>query len=487
MKNILNYTDKHSRSIFLFLCLIFVIVASLHSLVSHYLFFSNNWDLGFHNQLMYKWAHFRNPSSTLWNPYYELKNCLGDHFTLLMPINSQLYWIFGSYGMLVAQIFYMIIGATGIYKLIQFKCKSNNLALLGVFLFFTHYSLYAALAFDAHDNIYGMMFLPWVLFFYYKKNFSAFIFSLFIFLAAREDLAFTGISLGLSLLIFDRGQKKFAVACFLIPLFYFIIVYNFIMPSLFPLPVKHVDSRFGNLGSSFPEVIQTVITKPFYTLQLFLDQKEKQEKFNYFLMTGGILVFIQPRFIFIFFPTFCITCLSSAWGLWGNLYHYNIVFAVMLPFLVITTAELIKNLKLKYILLSAAVIMNLITLKNIRFSDWTGFGRIFTEDYYKRRSNLTEIHEGLSLIPDTSSISAINFLTPHLAFRDKAYFFPDVKDAEYIAINVADTAYNLYPVHSVSEFMNNIQQLRDGHDYEVIYEKNKMLVFRKKISSNQQQ
>ena len=123
------------KGIFIFLCIAYLAAASLQSLVQHYQFLTNTWDLGFHNQLMYKFSHFKSPGTTLWNANYPLTCFLGDHVTLLMPLNSQLYWLFGSYTLLVVQILYGLVGALGLYKLISYKFESINLALAGVFLF----------------------------------------------------------------------------------------------------------------------------------------------------------------------------------------------------------------------------------------------------------------------------------------------------------------------------------------------------------------
>jgi uncharacterized membrane protein len=437
-------------------------------------------DLGFHNQLIYKFAHFSRPSSTLWNPQYELKNCFGDHFTLLMPLNAQLYWIFGSYTLLVCQILYCLIGALGIYKLISSKYQSYNLALAGVFLFFTHYSLYSALDFDAHDNVYGMMFLPWILYYYHKLNYKAFIASLLIFLIARDDLALTGIFLGISLLIFDwKKGKKFAITCLLISLSYFIIVFLIIMPPLSPVPWGYSAWRFNALGKNIPEVFHTIITKPFYSLSIFTDTIEKQQKIKFFLMTGGVLAFIKPRYILIFLPTFLVTCLSDGWTLWGNMYHYNIIFAVLLPILITSIVSNFRIKSVKYVIIGIAFFMNLHYLEKNYFHDWSAFNRIFTSSYYNKRDNQSEIKEALNIIPKSASVSAANHLTPHLAFREKIYCFPDFKDAEYIAINEEDEANDFYPFLSPDEFKESVIKIRKNKDYNLIFDKNEMLLFKK--------
>ena len=467
---------------FFVLCLCYLIVASLQSLVQHHQFLTSNWDLGFHNQLMYKFSHFKNPSTTLWNSQYPLTFFLGDHVTFLMPLNSQLYWIFGSYALLVAQIIYGLVGALGMYKLIEYKFQSTHFALAGVFLFFTHYSLYAALDFDDHDNVYGMMFLPWILFFYYKNNFKWFLIALGFYLLARDDLSLTAIALGICFLLFDwKEKRKYAFVCILISGAYFILAHKIIIPFFSPLPDgRYAAWRFSHLGNSMTDVMQNAIANPGKFISLMFDTIEKQEKLKYFFYTGGILFIIRPQFALLIVPTFFTTCLSNSWPLWGNMYHYNILFAVLLPFVIISAIHLVRSISLKYILLIPIIWLNLHYLKKNFFRDWRTFDRIFTSDYYHQRTNQNEITEALKQIPDDASVSATNHLTSHLAFRDKVYFFPDIQDAEYIAIIESDGKDRFYPFESSDKFMESVKQIRENSKYELVFEKNQMLIFKKK-------
>jgi uncharacterized membrane protein len=468
---------------FWLLCVGFFTVACLQSLTLHYQFFSNNADLGFHNHLMYKFSHLKAPSTTLWNVNGTyLGNCFGDHVTGLMPLNSQLYWIFGSYALLLAQIGYMVAGARGLYKLISFKCGSTGLALFGVLLFFTHYSVYAALDFDAHDNVYGMMFLPWILYHYYRKNMRGFILCLLIFLIARDDLALTGICMGLSLLIFDwKKDRRYGLTCFLVSLGYFILAFYVIIPNLSPFAGGGYNAwRFAALGNNIPEVIQTVFTRPLYTLRMFVDDPAKQDKFIYFLWTGGALMLFQPRFILFVFPTFFVTCMSYDWGLWGNMNHYNIVFSVVLPFVIALCVYRLRSAVLRGIILLLALHFNIKYLNENFFRDWSHFDRIYSSEFYHKRKAAPEIREMLTLIPPDAPVSATSHLTPHLAFRDKAYWYPDVNDAEYIAINADMPDAEFYPMGSADEFKASIDALKTKQEWELLYDKKGVLLFKKK-------
>ncbi len=465
----------------IFLILIFATVAGLQSITAHLHYFTNNADMGFHNQLMYKFAHFKRPSTTLWGDGDQLYNCFGDHMTLLMPINSQLYWIFGSSGLLVAQIGYCIFGAVGIYKLVVEKCANKWLALSAVFLFFSHYSLYAALVFDAHDNVYGMMFLPWIFLFFFRNNLKWFLISLGIFLMAREDLALTGMACGITFLLLGwKGQKRFGVFCFFISLVYFLIAYKLIIPRISPISGGYTAWRFQSLGNSISAVLINLFSHPGNIFDLMTNDPEKVEKLNFFLLTGGALLIFQPKYIFIFLPTFGTTLFTDSWALWGNLGHYNIVFSVMLPVVTVFTVSKIKQEGIRILLLQIVTGLSFYTLGFVYLQRWTKFDRIFTSNYYAYRTNRDEIKRAIKMIPDNASVSATNYLTPHIAFRDKAYMYPILKNADYILINEEDRLYLNYPYGSPEAYDAAMKTIYADTLYRIVFNQKHVVLFKRK-------
>lgn len=463
------------------LLVIFALVGSLHSIAAHTHYFSNNADLGFHNQLMYKFAHFKRPSTTLWGDGAQLQNCFGDHMTLLMPINSQLYWIFGSSALLVAQLTYCIFGGLGIYKLVIEKCSNKWLGVAAVLLFISHYSLYAAITFDAHDNVYGTMFLPWIFLYFFRNNMKGFLICLALFLMAREDLALTGMFCGATLILLGwKGQKRFGIYCFVISLAYFLLAYKVIMPDISPMKGHYTAWRFTSLGNSIGEVLLNLFSHPAKIWELMTNQPAKIEKLNFFLITGGALLLFQPKYIFIFLPTFGTTLFSDSWALWGNQAHYNIIFSVMLPVITVFTFSKIKPDGLRMFFIQIATGLSFYCLGFVFLQRYTHFDRIFSDNYYTYRTNREELKQALKLIPDEASISSTNFLTPHLAFRDSAYLLPIINRAQYILINEEDRLYLNYPYGSPENYDAEMKKIYDDPAYEIIFKKNQVVLFKRK-------
>ena len=108
----------------------FAIIYSIISFINHYLFRSNAHDFGIYNQALYDYAHLRLNNNTVLEPGFG--NLLSDHFEILMMIFSPLYYIFGTYTLLIIQIAAIVIGAQGIYKYVELISIVGNLALVSV-------------------------------------------------------------------------------------------------------------------------------------------------------------------------------------------------------------------------------------------------------------------------------------------------------------------------------------------------------------------
>jgi hypothetical protein len=72
----------------------------------------------------------------------------------------------------------------------------------------------------------------------------------------------------------------------------------------------------------------------------------------------------------------------------------------------------------------------------------------------------------LEKIPHQASVSAANSLVPRLTNRSHVYIFPEVMDAEFIAI---DTLSSYYPFGSREELCGAVRQLLAGSEYGAVF------------------
>lgn len=90
--------------------------------------------------------------------------------------------------------------------------------------------------------------------------------------------------------------------------------------------------------------------------------------------------------------------------------------------------------------------------------------------------SIFDVYTGLSIIPKGVAVSATSTLVPHIANREKIYMFPEILDAEYIAIH---NTSNTYPLNKFEYQQKNIQIFND-EAYELIYNKGNLIIYKKK-------
>lgn len=469
--------------LFIFVTLLFFIVAYILSIYAHETFRTYAKDMGLYNQYVYLFSHFKYPASTV---YLNKENglfFLSDHATFILPIECMFYWIMGKNALLYLQITYMMLGALGLYKLVALQFNKKYYAFFVSLLYYLHYSLYNALSFDFHVNILAASIIPWLLFFYFKSNNRKYYILTIIMLLVREDTALYLIMLSIFLFYSDHRKPKliFFTAC--VSLVYFIGMYKIILP-MFNVreDVVIANWRYSEIGNSVSEIILKFVNEPAWFLEKLLDTPEKRMKINYLLFSGAFLFpFLHWKYVLIILPTIAITCYSNDWIFWGNFGHYNIMFSVWMPYVIIAFITKFNN-KLFQVIFGMFFLYQYVSLNVNNYLEpvtWTRITKIFYKEYYYERYNLKEIKEAISLIPENASVSASSCLVPHLAFREKIYYFPDVFNAEYIAFIESDCIKRYYYFPNPSSCYYEVEKYKNNKKYKVIYDKNSVCVLKR--------
>jgi len=145
----------------------FVIFYVVISIVPHYTFNTNAFDLGIFNQALNSYSNFEIGPNTLRN----VPTLFADHFEPIMLLFVPLYWVFGTYTLLLIQIPFIILGGIGVYYYIRKISKGGRvLGILAMLIFFLHYGVIQALAFDYHNNVVATSLIPWLFFFISEKK-----------------------------------------------------------------------------------------------------------------------------------------------------------------------------------------------------------------------------------------------------------------------------------------------------------------------------
>ncbi len=481
-----EYLISH-RAAFL-VVLFFGILYSSISLVNHYNFRTYAWDLGINNNAIYDYAHFRWNDCMLLQP--QFKNVLGDHLTLLPILVSPLYWIFGSYTMLIFQIISILFGGYGIYVYFLSESNDKKFSLIAMIFFFSIWGIYSALAFDYHDNVVAAMLVPWFIY-YFKQNNIRLTFLFFVLICiSKENMALWMIFIALGLMVNDYKSSHLVKRALLFTFFaavYFVVAIKFIIPILSGDNRGYLHFNYNAIGNNISDAIINIITKPKYVFSLLFENGVsdqslfgiKSELHYVVLLSGGIFLILRPQYLIMLIPIYAQKLLNDDFAKWGINYQYSIEFV---PILALASFSYInqafKNYKTvaSVILLFITMLITAITLDS-RVSKWFDPEqyRFYQKQHYVSDVNVNEINKALAIIPSSASVSASSRLVPHLSFRDYIYQFPVVENAEYIVILDTDKVYPL----SAEELQKQIKELKDSKAWELIYNQYKLLIFRK--------
>ncbi|QMU26775.1 DUF2079 domain-containing protein [Adhaeribacter radiodurans] len=475
------------------LLIVFGIIYGLISLVNHYNFRTYALDLGLVNHAIYDYAHFRVNYSTLLVDAAPM-NFLGSHFTLLPVLFSPLYWLLGSYTLLVVQIAAVLFGGVGIYAYCRHRSTGLTIPLLITAQFFFMWGIYSALAFDYHDNMVGAMFLPW--FFHYfdqKKYWLATVF-FGLLVISKENMALWGVFIAVACLgkyFSDKSARKVALSLAIFTLFYFMMVTSVIMPQLNTTHHQFAQLiRYQHLGNSFGSIIQYLWEHPGVIFSHLFLNTTGNPKFNYIkaelygmiLLSGGISFFFRPWYLFLLLPIFAQKLLTHDFTLWGINYQYSIEFAPVLALATFEASTKFTSVFQKRYLVAFLVLTLAATSVTLvkRKSKWfiKPMVQFQRRMHYRSLFDREKLHAMLQLIPGQVPVSASSCLTPRLVEREKLYHFPVIRDAAYIAL-VKTTEEGTYPLSPVA-YNQKIIQLRQNLNFKIIYEDEQAILFQKR-------
>ncbi len=462
---------------FIFISILFATIYALISLVNHACFRTYALDLGLYTKALYDYSHFEWNNSTLFKAQAE--NLLADHFDIFLMLASPLQYLFGTYTLLIIQIFAVLFGALGVYRYALQQQLSVRISLWLLAGFFCFYGIFSALAYDFHSNVIAAMLLPWLFLYFHKQEWKKCWLVFILMLLAKENISLWLVFIGIGLMLLHRKQTlalKMASLITLFALLYFILVIKVIMPAL-SLNQQYAHNDYHLLGNTLPEVFLNMFSSPLKTLKSLFFNHSGYVNNNYFktethlfiLLSGGWLLLFQPRFFIMLIPVFFQKLLHDNPVMWTVSRQYNIEFA---PVITIACCHFLKDLKSDqtqliisriHVMLCLAITIRLCD-KTICYVDHNSI-RIYQAEHYQSHYAIPEMKKIFQIIPEKAAVSAQSMFVPHLCLRPKIYQFPLVNDAEYILLSLRK---NFYPLQQQT-YTDSLKSLLKSSEWEKIY------------------
>ncbi|MDI1354382.1 MAG: DUF2079 domain-containing protein [bacterium] len=475
---------------------IFLLLALLHLgivILNHYYFRTFAYYYGVYNFAFFDFAHFRiSPIPILFDG--SNSTFLQDHFSLLLPVISPFYWLLhaitGTYTLLIVQWLAIVYGGWATYKLIAYKSHNPKMAALAMVTYFLMYCRFSSYQADCNLAIIGSALIPGFLYYFEKKNLLPLIIVFVILLITREDFSLWLSFICLSLVIVKRGSKKsrnLAALFLVISVLFFILIFKWIIPSLESETVKFALFNYAALGTTPFESLQTLLHHPFDSIRILFvnhlgDPQHDWIKIKFYLVfacSGGILLLLRPAYIICLIPLIAKKMFNDDPIRWSYETYYGIEVASILPALVFLT---ISDLKAEKIRIKLSILALVITVSTSVYCFWTvNYPMLYTKFefyrpwFFERNYALADLHHALNKVPENAVVSASGRILPHLAFRQKIYYFPKVDDADYICLTIYGDSWPL----SNEDYDAEVKKLKENRLWKIEYEGENAIIFKK--------
>jgi len=446
-------------------CMFYTIV-----IANHYYFRTHAFDYAVYNFAFWDYSHFHMSIIPAMRVYNSPATFMQDHFSLTLmyfvPVYWLLNWLTDSYTLLLILVTLILWSAWALYRLIKLKTNDDWLAVISVLYYFLLQGRYAS--FSAESNILTLIccFVPiFLLYFELKKYGIAFIVFILL-LFSREDMSLWFIFILITLLIWHRKEKnvvQYCAAGILLSVGYFVLLFKVFIPMVETDRIHYKLFQYSILGNSPLDALLYCFEHPINTFKLLYENPSanhiydgvKMELYTVYLVSGGFLLFLRPQYFIWFIPIIAQKMFNDDPARWGIIGYYAIPIVTLLP---VSVFLIISKFKIKWVRYSLAVLVCILALsvtwykmnasnRVITWEDTTN-ENIFGPKFFHPGYDAAKIHTDLKLIPPDAKICASQSILSHLSQRSYAYEFPDVEDAEYLAVftyrdyyQASDTSY----------------------------------------------
>lgn len=485
----------YSKIILPIIFIVFFLVYASISFVNQYCF-RTYLDLGMINHAIYSFAHFKMNYFTL-AVNTNAFNYFGDHFSIITLLYVPFYFLFGTYSLLVIQIGSVLFGGYGVYLYALNQGFNKTWANWFTIHFFGIWGIYSALSFDFHTNVVAAMFFPWFILKRQEnqKKWMWFFYLLMIF--SRESISLWLAFIALGLIWKDYYVAKVSenlktdIYIFLISIVYFFLVINLAMPYLYGAEESIQIVRYGHIGSSVNDILFKILSDPRYIFSLFFENLHDESYFSgiksefhfMVLVSGGFLFLYRPYYLLMLLPIYAQKMLTRDAVFWGINGQYSIEFVPVLTIALIEVCATLSSIRHRKLLLAFVLLLtyyfSIATMDN-RKSVWYDpvKTRFYQKEHYQRNIDIPSVQKQLAKIPEEASVSCSGAFAPHLAFRDKIYHFPVVKQADYIVL-LHPSLKESYPLSSEA-YEEKISQLKSDSLYQLTFDRGNLMIFHRR-------
>ena len=475
------HTARWIDRVFLLLVIAFVVTYSALALVRYYSFATDTTDLAQYGQMTWNALRGRPFENSL---IPDAPLFLAKSFIPIMLAFVPVYAVWSDpASLMVAQVIALASGAFPIYWFAR-ATVGRALGLGVAFAYLVSPVVTQMISYEFHEIALATPLLAYAAFFLLRERYRPFLVTLAVTLLVKEEIAFVTAGIGAFIFLFQR-QYRFGFALALFGVAWGAFLLSFVIPFFHGSePGKFYyfsggwiaggASRYSYLGSSFSEIIVTLLTRP----DLVLPHLFTREKIQFVLQLCAPLAFLSllgADIAFLALPTLGYSLLSNfSWQ-----YRMDTAYpAPLLPFLFYAaTIGAVRLLRwsdaapIQRIARQGGLLtMLLVASASNYFLYAHGFGtRGFQPEWYTLTEHSRIGNALLREIPGDAFVIAQNEFLAHLSNRQGLYEIPTIPDFRQADYLFADPTHPWFQVHAGywrtaldSNFFQIVTQ-RDGY------------------------
>lgn len=397
------------------------------------------------------------------------------HFSPALALFAPLYWIWPDVRLLfVAQS--LLLGGAG-FLIYWFFRRDNPWLGLAVFAaYLMHPSLHQVNLMEFRRITLAVFATSFALYHMLRRRYGWMALGLALALLSKEDMSLTAVAFGLYILLVQR-RYRVGAAALAVGLAWFVLVPFGLLPAIMPHDAiegyQHAGSYFAYLGTSLPEIINTVLTRP-GALWEYAGQVERVTAVFNFLWPTAFLFLLAPALALLMLPHFAYLLVSTADAMGRLQAWYPSVLLVLLFWAVALGAARIRQAQRRH---AALVVLLLASGTAWLLNSQLWPGRHFDAERYAITAHERQVEAILRTIPTDAIVMAQDPLVPHLSHRTDIYLFPWTRGGNQPDYLIFDTNMRTYPL-GPDEFRSLFYDVLAGTDYELVSQAETLYVFR---------
>jgi uncharacterized membrane protein len=424
------------------------------SVVRHEALESNAMDLGYTDQVVwntlhgrfYRFSTFQNvPVDLPLDQFRRTDTLLAYHVELLLAPLSLSYLIYDSPAtLLVLQSVVLGLGALPAFWLARDHLGSPFAGVTFAAAYLLAPAIEGANLSDFHAVSLTATLLLFALYFLHVRRYGPFFVCIVLAMSAKEDVPLLVLMIGLYAALVLRRWAVGGVTA-LLGLGWFLACIELILPHYNGLPTSPFFHRVTIFGPTIKASILNLLRDPL-PLWRWLRRPEILTYLGGLLSSAGFASLFSPIVLALSAPVVAMNVFSTWSWTYSEGAHYS---ASIIPFVMVSGIYglgLLSRWLSRWLKLPRPGVVNglagLVLLIAGVHHYQIGISPL-SQSYHRPEITPHQrlAKEFVALIPPDAPVSAGSGLYPHLAHREKAYFFPAVNDAEYILLDVTGSPY----------------------------------------------